>query len=58
MKKVIIIDGGPRKTMNTASVLQKIAEGIASAGEGIEVKTVRLYGLDYKGCMSCAWPAK
>ena len=53
MKKVIIIDGGPRKTMNTASVLQKIAEGIASAGEGIEVKTVRLYGLDYKGCMSC-----
>ncbi len=26
MKKIIIIDGGPRKTFNTASMLQKIAE--------------------------------
>ncbi|MCR4826058.1 MAG: flavodoxin family protein, partial [Bacteroidales bacterium] len=24
-----------------------------SAGNGVEVKTVRLYDLDYKGCMSC-----
>ena len=31
MKKIIIIDGGPRKTFNTASMLQKqkIAEGAA-----------------------------
>ena len=53
MKKIIIIDGGPRKTFNTASMLQKIAEGVASVSEEIEVKTVRLYGMDYKGCMSC-----
>ena len=53
MKKIIIIDGGPRKTFNTASMLQKIAEGAASVSEDIEVKTVRLYGMDYKGCMSC-----
>ena len=53
MKKIIIIDGGPRKTFNTASMLQKIAEGAASVSEEIEVKTVRLYGMDYKGCMSC-----
>ena len=53
MKKIIIIDGGPRKNFNTASMLQKIAEGAASAGSDIEVKTVRLYELDYKGCMSC-----
>lgn len=53
MKKIIIIDGGPRKNFNTASMLQKFAEGASSVGEGIEVKTVRLYGLDYKGCMSC-----
>jgi len=52
-KKIIIIDGGPRKTFNTASMLQKIAEGAASVSEEIEVKTVRLYGMDYKGCMSC-----
>lgn len=53
MKKVIIIDGGPRKTFNTASMLQKVAEGAVSASSDIEVETVRLYGIDYKGCMSC-----
>ncbi len=53
MKKIIVIDGGPRKTFNTASMLQKFAEGASSVSSEIEVKTVRLYGLDYKGCMSC-----
>ena len=53
MKKIVIIDGGPRKNFNTASMLQKIAEGAGSVSSEIEVKTVRLYGLDYKGCMSC-----
>ena len=52
MKKIIIIDGGPRKNFNTASMLQKFAEGATSVSDKIEVKTVRLYGLDYKGCMS------
>ncbi len=27
MKKIIIIDGGPRKNMNTAKLLQRFAEG-------------------------------
>lgn len=49
----MIIDGGPRKNFNTASMLQKIAEGAAAVSSEIEVKTIRLYGLDYKGCMSC-----
>ena len=53
MKKIMIIDGGPRKNFNTASMLQRIAEGAGSVSSEIEVKTVRLYGLDYKGCMSC-----
>ena len=53
MKKIIIIDGGPRKNMNTAKLLQKFAEGVKSAGSEMEVKTIRLYDLDYKGCMSC-----
>ena len=53
MKKIIIIDGGPRKNMNTAKLLQRFAEGAQSVGSNIEVKTVRLYDLDYKGCMSC-----
>jgi len=53
MKKIILIDGGPRKNFNTASMLQKFAEGAMSVSDQIEVKTVCLYGLDYKGCMSC-----
>ena len=53
MKKIVIIDGGPRRNFNTASILQKFAEGASSVSNEIEVKTVRLYGLDYKGCMSC-----
>ena len=53
MKKIMIIDGGPRKNFNTASMLQKFAEGAMSVSDQIEVKTIRLYGLDYKGCISC-----
>ncbi len=53
MKKIIIIDGGPRKTMNTASMLKKFAEGASSVSSEIEVKTVRLYDMQYKGCVSC-----
>ena len=53
MKKIIIIDGGPSKNFNTASMLQKFADGASSVSSEIEVKTVHLYALDYKGCMSC-----
>lgn len=53
MKKIIIIDGGPRKTMNTASMLQEFAKGACSVSENIEVKTIRLYDMEYNGCMSC-----
>ena len=52
-KKIMIIDGGPRKNLNTASMLQKFAEGTMSVSSDVEVKVVRLYGIDYKGCMSC-----
>jgi len=51
MKKIIIIDGGPRKNMNTAAMLAKVAEGATQAGA--EAKAVRLYDLAYKGCISC-----
>ena len=51
MKKIMIIDGGPRKNMNTAAMAEAFAEGARSAGA--EVKYVRLYDIDYKGCRSC-----
>lgn len=53
MKKIMIIDGGPRKNFNTASMLQKFAEGAQSISSDVNVKTIRLYDMDYKGCMSC-----
>ena len=53
MNKIIIIDGGPRKNMNTARLLESLAEGAKSTCNNVEVKTVRLYDIDYKGCMSC-----
>ncbi len=53
MKKIIIIDGGPRRGMNTAQMLQHFAEGAQSVSDDVEVKTVRLYDMDFKGCMSC-----
>jgi len=52
MKKIILIDGGPRKNMNTASLADAFADGIRESGN-IEVKRVRLYDLKYRGCMSC-----
>ena len=41
MKKIIIIDGGPRKTFNTAPILKKFAEGASSVSDQIEVKCDR-----------------
>ena len=47
MKKIVIVDGGPRKTFNTAAMLQKIADGIASAGGDIVVQLWPVYGIEY-----------
>ncbi len=53
MKRIVIIDGGPRVNFNTASMLQKFAEGACSVSSEIDVNMVRLYSLAYKGCWSC-----
>ena len=49
--KVIAINGSPRKEWNTATLLGKALEGAAS--KGAQTELVHLYGLDYKGCISC-----
>lgn len=49
--RVIAINGSPRKSWNTATLLQKALEGAAS--RGAETKLVHLYDLDFKGCRSC-----
>ena len=49
--KIIAINGSPRKTKNTATLLKKALEGAAS--HGAETELIHLYDLDYKGCISC-----
>ncbi len=49
--KAIAINGSPRKTWNTATLLQKALEGAASQGAATEL--VHLYDLSFKGCISC-----
>jgi len=49
--KVLAINGSPRKTWNTATMLNKALEGAAS--EGAETEIIHLYDLNFKGCTSC-----
>ncbi len=51
MKKILAINGSPRKNFNTAQLLKSALEGAKSLGA--EVESVNLYDLDYKGCISC-----
>lgn len=53
MKEIMIIDGGPRKTFNTAKMIEAFAEGVREADSTVEVRHIRLYDIDYKGCVSC-----
>jgi len=48
---VIAINGSPRKTWNTATLLEHALDGAES--EGNETELVHLYDLDFKGCTSC-----
>jgi len=49
--KIIGFNGSPRKSWNTATLLEKALEGASS--EGAETELIHLYDLNYKGCISC-----
>lgn len=49
--KIIAFNGSPRKTCNTATLLNKALEGAVS--QGAETELIHLYDLNYKGCISC-----
>ncbi len=49
--KMIAINGSPRKTWNTATLLQHALDGAAACGA--ETEMIHLYDLDFKGCTSC-----
>lgn len=49
--KIIALNGSPRKTKNTAKMLNEALEGAKT--QGAEVELINLYDLNYKGCVSC-----
>lgn len=51
MKKVVILNGSPRKNFNTATLLKEAQKGAESAGAQTEY--IDLVDLNYKGCISC-----
>lgn len=51
MKKLIAINGSPRKNWNTAQLLKEAVRGAKDAGAEAEI--VDLYSLTFKGCTSC-----
>ncbi|MDF1525034.1 MAG: flavodoxin family protein [bacterium] len=50
-KKVIGLNGSPRKKWNTATLIAKALEGALS--KGAETRLIHLYDLEFKGCLSC-----
>jgi multimeric flavodoxin WrbA len=51
MTNVIAVNGSPRKTWNTATLLEHALEGAKS--QGADTELIHLYDLDFKGCTSC-----
>ena len=51
MKKVIVINGSPRKNFNTAQMLKEAQKGAESTGANVEY--FNLYDYNFKGCVSC-----
>lgn len=49
--KVIAVNGSPRKTNNTATLLEHALKGAESVGA--ETEMIHLNDLDFKGCISC-----
>ena len=49
--KVLAINGSPRKTWNTAKLLQEVLNGAAT--QGAETELIHLYDINFKGCTSC-----
>ena len=51
MKKIIAINGSPRKKWNTDTLLQSALKGAEDAGA--ETKIINLFDLNYKDCRAC-----
>jgi multimeric flavodoxin WrbA len=49
--KILAVNGSPRKSWNTATMLKKALKGAAS--QGAETELIHLYDLKFTGCTSC-----
>ncbi len=49
--KIIAFNGSPRKSWNTATLLDHALKGAAT--QGAETELIHLYELKFKGCISC-----
>lgn len=49
--KIYLINGSPRKNMNTAKLIESAKKGVES--EGAEAEIIHLYDFCYKGCVNC-----
>ena len=47
------MDSYLRRTMNSAKWVEDFIKGVSSISDEIEIKYVRLYDDEYKGCYSC-----
>ena len=51
MKKILILNGSPRKNGSTASLIKAFTEGAEDAGN--EVKDLYISGMNIGGCLAC-----
>jgi len=51
--KIYAINGGPRKTWNSATMMEHFTKGMLSAQEDAEIEIINLYDHIYTGCKSC-----
>ena len=49
--KIMAVNGSPRKTWNTATLLKRALKGAAS--QGADTELIHLYDLRFTGCTSC-----
>ena len=52
-KKIVIINGSPRKNGNTAALIEWFAEGAESAGGRVEIVPAAFLKYKSNGCISC-----
>ncbi|MCQ2547753.1 MAG: flavodoxin family protein [Clostridia bacterium] len=51
--KILVLNGSPRKNMNTAFMCQAFKEGAMEAGHDVEV--IQVGTMDIKGCTACEY---